>query len=371
MSNSSQHRALGVSTRERHLVVAPKLSLASSVYGFLLFFTFSFLAILTVSVSSRSDLVFGGALIEAASVRTDVAARDLSRFLDEEWAQLEFLAGLVERGASTEAVEEVMAGMSVDNSAQVWTALVSPVGAVVLATNPTIVGGDFSQASWLATGMLRGTVHVEPTSSGLSGPSVVIAHPILQDDRPIGTVVTVVPLSDIEVSVSNLATTLGVDLLLTDATERIVFSTISGVDSGTKVVLSGAANLDGSPAQKQVWPDGKVYYLSRAVEIVATDAPSMGWKLTGRLERTSFSVALNEVLRFALFVGGTLSLVLAVVAVIFVNVFIKPMSRLANAAVEIAQGGDDYPPEIRSSAESARLSAALAKLQSAQSRSKI
>lgn len=381
MDNLTPHRTLGSSgyiaagdtakpkSKERHLVIAPKLSLVSSVYGFLLLFTFSFLSILTISVSSRSDLVFSGALIDAASVRTEVAAKDLSHLLDTEWAQLKFLSELIERGASTESVEDAMAGMVVGNSSTAWTALVTPVGDVVLSRNMPTVDAEFSEAKWLSSGLTRSDIRVESGIEGFTGPSVVMAQPVLQDGRPVGTVVTALPLADILVSITELAKTLGTDLLLTDATDRVVLSTIPGVDSETKIVVSGADQLDGAPAQKQIWPDGKIYYLSRPVAVAAQNAPSMGWKITGRLESTSFSLALSEVLRFALVVGGALSLVLAIGAVIFVNVFIKPISRLADAAVELAEGHEGYPPELRSSAESARLSAALAKLQSARSRS--
>jgi len=69
---------------------------------------------------------------------------------------------------------------------------------------------------------------------------------------------------------------------------------------------------------------------------------------------------LVRVSALAVLLGGALYLVLALV---FVRVYLSPLTGLVHTAGRMAEGQEAYPDEVRAPAEAQRLSAALARLE--------
>ena len=154
-----------------------------------------------------------------------------------------------------------------------------------------------------------------------------------------------------------------IDLLLVNAEGEVVVSTDDVPEGPLELPSLGTAAGGVQRSTFETWPDGVRYFTSVVPDISYGELPSFGWRLVGRVEPETFPTTRGaELVRdvLGLLVGaGALFLLLTY---LFNRLYLRPIGRLARNAQRIADGVDEYPVELRKTAELRQLSQALAKL---------
>ena len=156
---------------------------------------------------------------------------------------------------------------------------------------------------------------------------------------------------------------LGINAYLVGQDGKVVLAT--GMEDQNKAALQSfqQAHAGLSGAQRERWSDGHVYFTDVLPAVSYRDLPNFGWRMIGRMDSDTFSpdlIGLGRAVGADLLV---LVVLLALMTVVFVRVFIWPLSVLSGRAERIADGSDEYPGEASRTQEGMRLSAALTRLQ--------
>lgn len=313
------------------------------------------------------------ALDRSVQTRTESAALDLARALHSDWSELRHLGERIHH-YPPDQLGLALDGMVGSGVRVAWAGFADLNGTIVAASRGMLEGADVSARPWFEAG-LRARVAIDVHDA-------LLLNRLLggDDDNPIRFVDFAMPVTDrngeasgvmathtafgwIEHYLAESATVRGMDLFLLSGSGELIFGTdtVEGDLSRIEVIRSAATGV--ATQTREQWPDGRAYFSSTVPHITYSDLPSFGWRLVGRVPADAYDSD-----RRALF--GTLLAVIAgavtmfgLVAGLFAYVFLRPISRLVDAADAIAAGEKIYPPESRSSAEAVRLSSALARLQ--------
>lgn len=349
-----------------------QLTLRAALTGCLLIgFVLSAMVVATF-VSEQNNAYRASMLEREVNLRLRSVELNFARSLNANWEQLNRLEQILpamndsERRAALDAI--VGSGTRVG-----WVGFASTDGIVRSASGGLLEGMDISARAWFREGLVRnhaGDVHDAVLLGKLLDKSSRTPKRFIDFSRPMqdaqGEVLGVLGMhlnyDWIVKYLTESASVLGMDIYLVNETGKVVLST-DGLRYGDLDLASirmAATGIAGS--QLETWPDHQTYFTSVLPRLDYGNLPSFGWRIVGRIapeegiaENTSL---INEI---KLVVG--LGLLLGLIAIVFYRVFIVPIEKLAQSAMRIAEGHDEYPFEGNQTREISRLSAALAVLQ--------
>jgi hypothetical protein len=290
--------------------------------------------------------------------RAEAVRADLAEALGRSLAGLEAMAALDRSGARNpvRAGERLALFTRVDPLVD-WAGLARLDGTVAASSH-----GDSGESAafspWFTAAQDQAALTV--TESG----GLALSAPTRDRDGSVtGVIGARVPLAALRTRLYTTADALGVGVTVFSASGRSLFGTgrVSGlVDAGVpaRVVQFQEGALARAPSNG---PGGS------AIALHGVDLPGigeLGWRIvvaTPPSERAS--AAWRTVQPLAAGVALSL-LVTGLAAVLYVQLYARPLSRLSETARQIAAGRlDVYPYESRRTAEAAHLSAALSSIQ--------
>ncbi|WP_138469519.1 cache domain-containing protein [Poseidonocella sp. HB161398] len=349
------------------------MTLAGATYGFVLASVLVMAAAATAVFWSRSDAAIDEALDAAVRTRTSAAGEIFARELHGDWVDLGYLAQAAGQ-ADLDGIGALMDGMRGDGTRISWIGFAGVDGKVIAASDGLLAGADVSQRPWFRNGLrsgFAGDLHEAVLLAQKLRPEggdplrfIDLALPVR---TPAGDVIGVVAMHiDAAWAEQMLAETggmLGIDLYLISNDGTVVMSSGGGAPGTGELRLLSAARAGTETAGRETWPDGRQYFTTLVPNVAYADLPSFGWRLAGRIDATTFRPGLHTLLGSAALAVAVALAALAVLSVLFVRIFIYPVSVLSANADTLASGADIYPPENGSSREVAQLSGALARLQ--------
>lgn len=356
---------------------SPRITLGAATYGFVLASVLVVAAAATAVFLSRSEAVVDDALDLAVRTRTAAAGEDLARALHSDWVDLQYLAEAT-GDTDLEGVRDLMAGMRGNGTRISWIGFTDVNGNVLEASDGLLLGADVSERPWFRNGLqsgFAGDVHEAVLLAQKLQPEggdplrfLDLALPVQDPDREvIGVVGMHIDAAWAERMLSETAEVLGLDLYLLNQAGDVVLSSSGEAPDQGEVQMLRAARAGTETSGRDVWPDGETYFTALVPTVGYADLPSFGWRLAGRIEADAFRPGLASLLGSAAYASVIALMVLAVLTVLFVRIFLRPISGLAAHAEGMAAGREAYPPETRSSREAAQLSSALARLQARRS----
>jgi hypothetical protein len=325
-------------------------------------------------VLDRARVFETQALTDAVQIRGRHAADDLARNLHDTWRML----GAIREKAleSDPAMIRGMLTAAVSDGRHIsWAGFAEPSGQVRIASDDLLLGADVSSRPWFQRGLsgsFAGDVHEAVLLNDLLGGTeadpfrfIDLSAPVIGPDGTVDGVIGLhIDFSWAEAQLSETAGELGLDLFLVNQAGELILSTDPSVGSSIEVQAFRAAAAGVASTTVETWPDGIRYFATVIPEVRYDDLPSFGWRMIARIAPTSFDQAQAQLLRSVLIVLSAVGLLLLVMTAAFSRWFLRPFHDLAENARRMAEGSDEYPFESRRTSELARLSAALARLQS-------
>jgi HAMP domain-containing protein len=334
------------------------------------------LAFVVPTLLGTSQSIVEKQAAEALDTAARGASNQLSRVLYARWSELHALSEFARVEESEEALRLRMETIKATNGAYAWLGLANVSGRVSVATGNLLQGQSVAERPWFKAGLegsYAGDVHeavllrnLLPVQGTEPLRLIDLAMPILRGNGDLvgvlGTHLAWTWLADLIHTASKDS---GVDLTLVtrDGTVLVGPPALEGKRLTTQSAF--AARQGTATTNIETWPDGDDYLVSVVPATVYRDLPSFGWSL---IARTRSELAFAPVHRMTASLAPALfgSLVaLAIAAVLLGRMLGRPISRMADAAVDIAAGRCSQPvTEERRFREVAELSASLSKLQS-------
>ena len=350
------------------------LTLQRAFFGFIAVGIALFAGLTVWLVVDRTQAYQTDALERAVEVRTRGVALDFARALHGDWRALSHI-GAQAATADNDALRSLLDAAVGDGARISWAGLAGLDGTVRAASGGMLEGADVAARPWFQHGLagaFAGDVHGALLLNELLGGSEVdpirfidLAQPVTDAaDDPRGVLGFHIDFDWAERFLEESAQALEMDLFLVSRAGEVIIAT-DGTDPGRPDLASMRAAAAGlAMTGAETWPDGRRYHTATVPQVSHGDLPSFGWRMVGRVAPdavTGRRAAAAEVVSGGL---AAVTALVALLALIFARLFLAPFARLADSAEEIADGNDVYPHEVRRTAEQARLSAALARLQS-------
>jgi diguanylate cyclase (GGDEF)-like protein len=278
-------------------------------------------------------------------------------------------------GLGSEGVKAVLERAQAINPDNSWIGVADRGGIVRAATNDLLLGQDVSARPWFAPGLLGplvGDVHTAQLLAGYLPPSptgeprrfVDFAAPIMRGGEPIGVLAIHGSWDWADAVIQKLsperAPSLGIETFIFDRSGAIIYAhggDLAAMAAAGQRLPAGAAAT--TPASSTKWKDG-VDYLTASFKVPPV-APAIdpGWTVVTRQPtRVAFARAREGALT-----ALALGVVSAVCAVLLgwrlAIRLARPLSRIARAAKQVADGSAAEIPAQRGSREIAELSGAL------------
>lgn len=351
----------------------PRVTLRGSLYAFVLLTMLIVGTGAALFINSRSEALIDQSLDRAVRVRTTSAAQNMARSLFADWQALGFLAKAAS-GRDAEAIRDLMNGVRGDGSRISWIGFANIDGEVVEAAEGMLVGQDVSARPWFMAGLVgsyAGSVHealllakLLQDESGVPPEFIDLAQPVKnQDGDTIGVVAMHIDAAWMERLLKESADDLSMDLLLFDASGKLILSSTE-VQGSVGDHLRSAVQIGTADASQEVWGDGTRYFSSLVPRITYENLPNFGWRLAGRIEADSLGSSLGN-LRAAVLTALAGAVGLLLLATFgYARLFLAPLTALGASASRIAEGSREYPVEVGSTREGAQIAAAVARLQS-------
>ncbi len=325
-------------------------------------------------VAYYSGTLTDRALERAVQTRSRTATLDLARSLHADWEDLRYAAARLP-DADPATIRGILDGIVGDQTRVSWVGFARTDGTVVTASGGLLEGVDVSARPWFQAGLqgnFAGDVHDAVLLNRLLGGSdenplqfIDLALPVRRPDgEVIGVLGNHISFAWAEEFLRETAEVRDLDLFLVSRDGAPILSTAGEVPATLNLqsLRSAAAGVQGSAYE--AWPDGRTYFATVVPDVLYRDLPNFGWRLIGRTAPGAFDADRRDAMTLiALVVAGVLAAICAV-TLAFIGLFIRPISVLAVSAERIADGEDEYPPEMDNTREAAQLSAALARLQS-------
>ena len=349
------------------------ITLRRAVFGLVFAGILLFSLAAVVIVRDRVRDFQNAALENAVTIRTDAARLAFARALEQDWQHLQKIADDLAELDLEELRAVLNAAASTDERIS-WAGFASPDGTVVAASGGLLQGASVSERPWFRRGLqspFAGDVHdalllAEAVPEGPYGPArfLDMAVPVAGDDgRVAGVLGFHINANWAEEFLTEFARTTEIVLVLVNPQEEVVISTNRDMPELPDLQSMRAAAAGIAVAERETWPDGTTYFTTVLPSVGYGELPSFGWSLIGRSEIDKFSLTSGaELVRIAasgVLVAGGLHLLLTLV---FVRIFLTPLSALIETAGRMAAGHEEYPAEVRTPAEAQRLSAALVRL---------
>ena len=350
------------------------MTLKSALYACMLcaFVVLGILVLLVLPNFSR-DLT-GAALEREIQTRTSSLALELSRNLHADWQQLNDLSeeiGEMDPDMARVFLDGVTTGGTIS-----WSGFATVDGTVRAASGGLLEGQSVAARPWFSaglTGAFAGDVHEAVLLQSLLAPEaetplrfIDLARPVVDaGGRTIGVVGFHIDAAWLEAYLAEAAAIRGIDVVLVSADGTPAISTVALGDDPSSIAAIRAAGAGAAGRMIEDWPDGQRSISAVVTNMTYEDLPSFGWRIVGRIPTDSFAFAQTQLLRHVLALGGAAAAVFVLAALVFVTVFLRPLTGLIATAERISLGEDAYPVETTSSSEAARLGTALSRLRSA------
>lgn len=353
-----------------HSSVRPRLKLV--FISFILFLTLAVAVLCFVVHRQWQREQLDGSLAAAVGVRAQGATSAVYFALNDLWGSVESLSVALadtpagDLSANFDAVGSI-AGIS-------WAGMADLDGTVVAASGDMLLGDDVSTRPWFTAGMkgdFAGDVHDALRLNQLLGGTeadpirfVDFATPVRNTSgNVIGVLGVHIDTAWLERYLETVAEALEVDLFLVGRDGAVKLGT-EPLPSDVLHLPSQKAAASGVQASgRDVWPDGKRYFTTAIPGTRFGDMPNFGWTVVARIHPDALGAATStvteDVQRILLIALG----VVMVASVLFWQLFLAPVQRLARAGRSIADGHLAAPPEETGTAEYADISLALARLQ--------
>ncbi|MDX1822018.1 MAG: cache domain-containing protein [Paracoccaceae bacterium] len=329
--------------------------------------------LLTGVVFVQSARMTEGNLDYTVRFRTAVAAEDLARTLERDWRDLVRLSGQVAE-MEPRRLSDVLSGIGGDGSRISWIGFADLSGQVVAANNDLLLGQSVSERPWFRNGLnggFAGDVHDAVLLAKILNPAstdplrfIDLAQPVIDDNGdPIGVLGIHINETWLENYLRETAALFNLDLFLINPNGEVSASSTGEAPSAADLQILRAAQTGVQSQERETWPDGRDYFASLVPEVSYGELPSFGWRMIGRLDAEAIDFRADFVRQGALYASLVAVGLSLAAAFIFSKIFMVPITSLAKAAANIAEGSQDYPHSSRVTHEAALLSDALTRLQ--------
>lgn len=330
-------------------------------------------------VSERLTAFRQQALGQAVTVRASGVAFEFARILHHEWQDARTIAqeiALRDRSAIRSSLDLVVG----DRSRVPWAGIAALDGTVTHASGGLLEGQNVSSRPWFQRGLegdFAGDVHeavllakLLPSDSGEPRHFLDLATPIRSaDGRITGVLGLHLDYAWARNYLLETAEKLQIEAFVVNRQGEIV---IGPGREGEILDLPSmrAASTGSAMTSRELWPHGESYFTTVIPEVGYADLPPFGWSLVARIDDSAFvETSASSRMTIVVFLVG-FGLLLAAMTLLFLQIFIVPLRRVADSARAILKGEDVYPYEARSTTEAEIFSAAVSRLEGLQNRGK-
>lgn len=313
------------------------------------------------------------ALAAAVTTRARGVEIDFARTLHRQWLNARAIADDISQRdpASVRSSLDLVVGQSVS-----WAGIATLDGTVMAASGGLLESRNVASRPWFQRGLegnFAGDVHeavlladLLPSTDGEPRRFLDLATPIRDAQGRIESVLGLhLDYGWAREHLRETARALDLDVFLVNRDGAVVMSTDESVGTTLDLPSIRAATTGASLTSVERWPDGTSYLTSVIPQVGYADLPSFGWSLVARINNDAIAArSFSNTLIMSLTIFG---LLLGLMTFLFVQMFARPFQRLADSARSVMRGEEIYPYESQSTAEVQTLSAAVARLQHAQS----
>ena len=350
-----------------------RLTLTGAVIGFVVASLLAVGAGGAFVLTTRSQGVIDDTLDSIVRVRTDAAAQIFARRLHDDWNDLRHLAQIAS-DLDPASLRAMMDGLRGDGTRLSWIGFASVDGRVIEATDGLLVDADVATRPWFTNGLrgaFGGDLHeavllanLLPQEDGEPLRFVDLATPVRDaDGEVIGVLGTHLNAGWVARMLAETGSLLDMELFLLNTAGGVVMAPGDDRPDLSGLEVFAAARTGAFDSGRETWPDGRSYFTALVPDVGYGDLPRFGWRLAGRIDPVTFRPGFASLQRSALVAGAVTLLILAAMTTLFVRIFVRPLRVLSLQAVRIARGETVFPSENASTAESERVSTALARLQ--------
>ncbi|MDN3718928.1 cache domain-containing protein [Roseibium salinum] len=312
------------------------------------------------------------ALAEAVNVRARGVLLDLARQLHQDWRNLKAVEDYV-TSRGPEVVPTSLNLMVGDGERISWAGVASVDGTVMAASRNMLEGADVSERPWFRNGLrgdFAGDVHpavlladLLPPTSGEPRRFLDMATPITDESGTTQGVLGIHLNHDwVQRYLTESAHAVGLDVFVVDRAGNVVLRSDDSTDPLDRLQSYRAAMTGAAQTIVEHWPNGTRHFFSTVVPSVGyRDLPSFGWSMIARIDNRAHleQSVLGPFLSYVVAFGAALGLL----TLLFIVIFVRPITRLADCAQATLQGETVYPNESRTTSEARVLNAAIARLQ--------
>ncbi|GGA50552.1 cache domain-containing protein [Pelagibacterium lentulum] len=317
----------------------------------------------------------------AQQVAVEVRGQALSEFVSsallEEWNYVAGFAESLDLTGDTAVLQATVDAYRDTGNKISWAGIVQTGGTVVAATENMLVGQNVGQRPWFQRGLegpFAGDVHEAVLLADLIAPGAEVpprfvdfALPLTNEAGQVRGVFGVhINWEWVQSLVERTAATLEMDAFLMSANGEVLISTDPEISSENVGTLASfrTANLQTQRSMVEQWPDGQTYYSFTVPQVSADGLPSFGWSLVLRLDPTFLTGGEQNFARIMIIGGGMMLLAALLAMALLFSITIRPLTGLVDAISDLSKGQQvGFVPETQSYREVAKLSNAIARLQ--------
>lgn len=246
----------------------------------------------------------------------------------------------------------------------IWAATANPKGEITSATQSLGVGRNVQEETWYRQARSRGASSNYGVEADVAaGEAFFFSRSVVgEHGSPAGIVVFALDGSWLEKLAADTTARFGVDVVIVDASGNPV----EGTGSLTPEVGSALTQIlllqqvTGLKAQVARVGESvlsfRPFFLSNAI-------PDLNWHIVAVAPSMPLDKSVSDLAQELSTWAGLALVVATLVPIVLVTHFVKPIERLANAAIMTADGRFQFPEERCFTREAAMLSASLARLQ--------
>ena len=351
-------------------------NLSKAVYGSVAFGALVAAAGTVFVLNERLAAFRTDALAQAVTVRARGVELDFARTLHQEWRKARIIAEDIARRDDV-ALRSSLDLVVGDNERVSWAGLAMLDGTVRVASGGLLVGQNVSSRPWFQQGLqgdFAGDVHdavllakLLRTEDNEPRRFLDLATPVRDEAGQISGVLGLhLDQRWAEAHLTEAAEAVQIDVFVVNREGQIVLTTERSLSGSVDLASMRAATTGVSVAALEQWPDGRRYLTTVIPAIAYQDLPSFGWSMVARIDDGVVGGGISSLSGSVIAFLALFGVALAGLTALFVRIFVRPFSLLAETARAILAGQPVYPYETRATDEAAALSAALATLQNQQ-----
>ncbi len=347
-------------------------SLATITLTFVVISAILGLGMAYVLISERARVFEEASLQRALETCTRGIQMAIAQALHREWVNL---AATRQQtiGQTPAELQERLNSIVGDGDVVFWAGFAEPDGTVIAASNGLLLGENVGERPWFREGLkgpFAGDVHE----------AVLLASLLPQTSEPLRFIDFALPVDDgnggvrgvlgvhlnaswIKRIIDELAHALNVDIVIVGATGGISISSVPDLPDLSGLTSLQRARTGAIGASLEQWPDDRAYFTLTVPEASYQGLPKFGWNIVARIDGQAATVPAREMSNYLIVRLLGMATILLLSTALFIVAFIRPLSRLAKNAVEIAEGHEIYPMESKRTREIQMITSALARLQ--------